>query len=166
MNRSGDPGVGPRILAQALALGLVVGLAVWGFYRHRGGLTPGPSWLIVAVVLAIATLIVIVVWPVRAYQRGRSGSRFSPLRAARALQLAQAGALTGAAAVGWFIGQGIVIVRDLSLRVMQGHLAATGLAVLASLVLLGAGLWGQAQCRLPDDDSDDTDSAGARGNGA
>lgn len=160
MKGSADEGVGWRSLALASVLGLVVGLGVWGFYRHGGGLTPGPSWLIVALVLVIAVLIVIVVWPVRARMNGRTSEGFSALRAARALQLAQAGALTGAAAAGWFLGQGIVILRDIGLHVMRGHLSVTGAALVASLILLAAGLWGQAQCRLPDDE--DTDVSGTR----
>lgn len=163
-DRHGDGGVGPRVLAQALALGFVVGLGLWSFYRHGGGLTPAPSWLVVGVIAVIAVLVVIVVWPVRAHVRGRTGARFSSLRAARALQLAQAGALTGAAAIGWFLGQALVIAQDLSLSVQRGHLIPTGGAVLASIGLLVAGLWGQAQCRVPDNDSPPRPPSASPGN--
>ncbi len=128
-----------------------VSLVVWVVHRRRGGLVPPVPWVTVALLLVLALLVVSAAWPVRSYLRGRR-REVDMLRAARALTLSQAGALTGSAAFGWYLGQLLIAVPDLGLTVVRAaaeHLVA---AVLAAALLVVAGLWAQRMCRIPPDD--------------
>ena len=99
----------------------------------------------------------LVLWmarPVRRYLQGQATGPLDPLRAARIVVLAQAAALTGSLATGWYLGQ-LVVVTDLSLVANQMRLlpllalAATGLALAA------AGLVAQRWCRVDPRDEDE-----------
>ncbi len=144
-------GIGPREIALVATVAGLVSLAVWSLWRRGGHLVPSPGWVAVALLLVIAALVVVVAWPVRSHVQGRTSRRFDPLRAARALQLAQAAVLTGAGAVGWFVAELFVATRDLAFAAARRSSLADVVAALASVVLVAAGLWAQSMCRLGDD---------------
>jgi Na+-translocating ferredoxin:NAD+ oxidoreductase RnfD subunit len=153
-------GVGVR-LRLAVLVGLVVaaisGLAWRTYTVSSGSLVPRPPWPALVLLLVMASFVVAMAWPVRRYLRGRATRTLDPLRAARVVVLAQAAVLTGAAAAGWYAGQLAVVLGGLGLLANRDRLLPLGLAVLASVVLAGAGLLGQRWCRVepPRDDEDD-----------
>ena len=102
----------------------------------------------------------LVLWlarPVRRYLQGRATTSLDPLRAARTVVLAQAAALTGSAAAGWYAGQLVVVLTDLSLDANRGRLLPLGALVVAGVALAAAGLVAQRWCRIdpPAEDDDD-----------
>ena len=143
---------------------MAVSLVVWLVHRRGGGLVPAVPWVTSGLLVVLAALVVSAAWPVRSYLRG-SRREVDMLRAARALTLAQAGALTGSAALGWYLGQLLIAVPDLDLTIVRTaaeHLVA---AVVASGVLVAAGLWAQRMCRIPPDDQNGTGAGSGSGAG-
>ncbi len=148
------------------ALGVVAAVAgllsviVWILVTGAGMLIPAPPWVALLVLVALAAGVLVVARPVRAYLKGTSRKPFDRLRAARVLVLAQAGALTGGAVGGWYLGQLAVLLRDADLLANRGPAVRTGLGVLCAVLLVGAGMLAQAWCRLPDqsDDGDPDDA--------
>lgn len=140
-----------------LAVALVVGALSWmgwKVYANQGHLLPSVSWFAAMLLLLLAALVVSAGLPVRRFLKGQSTRTLNPLRAARTLILAQASALTGAAALGWYAGQTVLVLPDLdfgSNRTLLWRLATAGAS---ALVLMAAGLWTQRMCRIdpPKDD--------------
>ena len=99
-------------------------------------------------------------WPARcaATCRGGPTTSLDPLRAARTVVLAQAAALTGSAAAGWYLGQLVVVLTDLSLEANRGRLLPLGALVVAGVALAAAGLVAQRWCRI-DPPAEDDDEA-------
>ena len=78
----------------------------------------------------------------------------NPIRAARSLALAQAGALTGAALIGLYAGQALGMAPDWDLQASRRLLWGYAGGLLAALWLLVAGLLAQSWCRIPPRDRD------------
>lgn len=147
-------GVTARHLAVIGAVALIASLVVWGVARAAGSLVAKPSWVAIALLLVMGGLILAAAWPVRKHLAQKSTRVLDPLRAARAAVLAQAAALTGAGAVGWYLGALLVGIRDLDLAVGRATLPWLVGALLASAVLVACGLVAQSWCRIEDDDPD------------
>ena len=75
-----------------------------------------------ALLVVMGGLVLWLARPVRRYLQGRATTSLDPLRAARTVVLAQAAALTGSAAAGWYPGQLVVVVTDLSLEANKARL--------------------------------------------
>ncbi|MEO7069745.1 MAG: DUF3180 domain-containing protein [Nostocoides sp.] len=138
-----------------VGLALTAGsLLIWLLNRRSGGIVPPTSWLAIALLVLIAGLVVSATWPVRNYLRGNGARRLDPLRAARALTIAQAATLTGSGAFGWYFGQVLASLADLGLVAVRGRMPGLVAALVAAGLLTGCGLWAQAMCRVdpPDDD--------------
>lgn len=148
---TGRRGIGARQLVLVLALLALVSFAIWEWRRREGSLVPPTPWVAIGLLVALAALVVSAAWPVRTQLTVRRSARFDPLRAARTLVLAQASALTGAGALGWYAGQLLVALRDVDLTPVRSSIVRIVLAALASVVLMAAGLWAQSMCRLDDD---------------
>ena len=131
----------------ALVIGLASGL-LWMLVTGEGTLVPRPSWLAAGLLAAMAAFVIGFAWPVRSYLSGSSTRRLDPLRAARVVVLAQAATLTGAAAVGWYAGQLVVVASDLSLVANQDRLWRLAILVGTGVVLCIAGLVAQHWCRV------------------
>lgn len=154
-------GLRVRHLVTVLAATTLVSGVVWHFVTRTGRMLQGPALLAAVVLLVLAGLVLWAGWQVRAYQRGEPGKDFSALRAARILGLAQAGALTGAAVSGWYLGHLATILPDRDLT-PYGRQVVPLLVLIGSGVLLAvAGLVTQRWCRITDDGPDDRpDTAG------
>ena len=92
---------------------------------------------------------------------GEAKGTLDPLRAARVVVLAQAAALTGAAAAGWYLSQIVVVATDLSLVANRGRLLPLSALVVAALALAGAGVVAQRWCRIDPPDAGEGDSTPA-----
>jgi Protein of unknown function (DUF3180) len=146
------------VTGRGLTTGLVASVALivgalswmgWTLFLNAGHLLPSPSWLSAILVLLMAPLVISAGVPVRRFLRGQAVHTLNPIRAARTLVLAQAAALTGAAVLGWYAGQLVCALSDLSLdhnRALVWPLAVTSAA---ALVLAVAGLLTQRMCRIP-----------------
>jgi hypothetical protein len=134
--------------------GYLIGLGI----THDGSLLPRPPWFAGVLLVIMAVLVLWVARPVRRYLQGRATVPLDPIVAARTVVLAQAAALTGAAAAGWFLGQLAVVVGDLSLVANQSRILPFALLFLAAVGLAVAGMVAQHWCRIEPPDERDVPS--------
>ncbi len=147
-------GVNARHLATVGLVALVLAVLAWGIGRRSGTVVPSPSWVAIALLLVMGGLVLAAAWPVRKHLSQKATRVLDPLRAARAAVLAQAAALTGAGAVGWYLGSLLVGIRDIGLSVGREALPWLLAAILAAAALVGCGLVAQGWCRIDEDDRD------------
>ena len=153
-----------EIRVQTLVIvGAVTGLisfVVFELIARSGTLTPRPSLLSGVLLVVMGGLVLWLARPVRRYLQGRATKPLDPLRAARTVVLAQAAALTGSAAAGWYLGQLVVVLTGLSLEANRSRLLPLGALVVAGVALSAAGLVAQRWCRVdppPEDDDEARD---------
>jgi predicted Co/Zn/Cd cation transporter (cation efflux family) len=147
-------GTQPRhLLVGALVAG-VLGFVVDRWVESSGGSPLPVPWSALVGMVAIAVGVVVVAWPVRRWNRGDRSRRLDPLRAARAAVLAKAASLSGAILVGWFAGQGLGALGDLTIEPRRDRFVLAMVAVLVATLVLVAGLVGQRWCRRPPDEDE------------
>jgi hypothetical protein len=141
-----------RTRVQSLAvIAVLVAVACWLALRalaSRGVVSPEVPWLVVAVEVVIAAVVLAMGWAVRQYLHGNRPT-LNPIRAARTAVLAKACCYTGAALSGWYGGQVLVVVGDLDIASQRARAGAAALAVLGALVMAGVGLLVEWFCRIP-----------------
>lgn len=153
----------PQTLAVVAAVLAVLSFVVFALVTRDGSLVPRPSLLSGVLLVVMGGLVLWLARPVRRYLQGRATSSLDPLRAARTVVLAQAAALTGSAAAGWYAGQLVVVLRGLSLDANVSRVLPLVALVVAALALAAAGLVAQRWCRVDprdDDDEERRDRAG------
>lgn len=154
-------------LSQLLAVTVLVGGLGWVLIHvrlDRGSGQPSVSWIAAATLALAAVLIVSAGLPIRRYLQGRATTSLNPMRAARTLALAQAGAITGSGVAGWYAAVVLAAFPDRGLS-SANQLIWTALAALAAAILLvAAGLVVQRICRLdpPDEGTERAGAAGSR----
>ncbi|WP_370891104.1 DUF3180 domain-containing protein [Janibacter sp. GXQ6167] len=114
---------------------------------------PRVPWIAIGLLVLMAVIVLAIGWPVRRHTHG--GKRVESLRAARVLGLAQASALTGAGVAGVYLGPLLRLLPDLGWADSSERALRLGLAVLAALAVVVAGLVVQAWCRVNEDDDED-----------
>lgn len=145
-------------LALAGAVAGIVSFVVFEMLTRDGSLVPRPSLFAGLLLLVMGGLVLWLARPVRRYLLGRATSSLDPLRAARTVVLAQAAALTGSAAAGWYAGQLVVVAGDLSLVANRSRVLPLVLLVVAAVALAVAGQVAQRWCRIdPPEDRDERD---------
>lgn len=142
----------------ALAAALV-GRVVLGLVTSGGGAVGRIAWPVHATLVLLTGLVLWAGWAVRQYTRGRRPS-LSGLRAARTLVLAQSAAITGSVLVGWYAAHVLLVARDLDIAVLRSKAVVAGLAALAALALVVAGLVVEAWCRVRGGDDEDDEGTG------
>ncbi|MCL2092012.1 MAG: DUF3180 domain-containing protein [Micrococcales bacterium] len=138
------------LLAVAVVVAALTWLGAWTLVRHDGQL-PEVGWLVLAVELLIAAVVLALGWTVRQYQHGRRPD-LNPLRAVRTAMLAKAACYTGALLLGWYGGQGVYLVSDLVVPGNGRRAVAAGLAAVGAVVLAVVGLVVERFCRVPPSD--------------
>lgn len=137
---------------QTLLLTAVGATAVtWSLLRvlvTRGGTPPEVPWLVVAVEVLIAAVVLAMGWAVRQYQQGRRPT-LDPMRAARTAVLAKASCYTGALLAGWYGGQALSLLVDADVPGNGERAAAAGVAALGAMVMVVVGLVVEHFCRIP-----------------
>jgi MFS family permease len=113
---------------------------------------PSTSWLAVFIFVALALGLLLAGRPVKRLVAGRATRPVNPLYAARVLAMAQAAALAGAAIVGWYVAQVLMLVPDADVPSQQLQMLTLGVLALAAAGLAAVGLVVQRWCRLEDDD--------------
>lgn len=153
-------GIRPTTLVLTAALAGVLGLLVAVLITRDGSLLPKPPVVAALLLLVMAGVVVIAARPVRRYLEGRAERPLDAIQAARTVVLAQAAALTGAAVVGWEVGQLAVILAGLDLVANRERLLPLLLVIGCALVLGGAGLLAQHWCRVDPPEDDEGGTAG------
>ena len=138
----------------AAAAGLV-SFGVFVMITRSGELVPRPPLLAGVLLVVMAGLVLWLARPVRRYLQGRATIPLDPVQAARTVVLAQAAALTGSAATGWYAGQLAVVLTDLSLVANRSRILPLSLLLVAGVVLATAGLVAQRWCRVDPRDEDE-----------
>jgi len=144
-------------ISTLVLVGAVVGIIGFGIFElitRSGTLVPRPSLLSGVLLVVMGGLVLWLARPVRRYLQGRAKTPLDPLRAARTVVLAQAAALTGSAAAGWYAGQLVVVLTGLSLDANQGRVLPLAALVVAGVALATAGLVAQRWCRVDPRDED------------
>lgn len=144
-------------------LALVAAVLSWlglGLWDRRGGDPLPLPWTAVIGMVVLALVVVAAGLPVRRWARGRRDRPVDPLAAARTAVLAKAAAYGGAALVGWYAGQALVIVPN-PVGARRARLIAAVASAVAAAGLSVAGLVVQRWCRVPPPD-DDEDRSGSR----
>jgi peptidoglycan/LPS O-acetylase OafA/YrhL len=148
-------------LLAVVAVSMAVSWAALTVAIDVGASTPTPTWPVIVVVALLAVGVLAAAWPIRQWNAGRRGAPLNPLRAARTVALAKAAALTGAVMTGLLGGLALLALPRLDVAAQSERAAASGLAVLASVALLLAGVIAERWCRIPPVD-DDAGTGGIR----
>ncbi len=136
-------------VSRVLAVGVGTLLVCLALLRLTGFVPPAPTWLAGLVLALLAAFVVGAGWAVRRTRLGRLSRPVPPLRAARTLVLAQAGALTGSLMAGWYAAQAVVLLPDLDVDSQRSRVWLLVALAGTSVVLAVAGLISQALCRIP-----------------
>jgi hypothetical protein len=144
-----------QTLAIVAAAAGLVSFGLFAMLTRSGDLVPRPPVLAGVLLVVMAALVLWLARPVRRYLPGRATTSLDPLRAARTVVLAQAAALTGSAAAGWYAGQLVVVLTDLSLVANRSRILPLALLMAAGLALATAGLVAQRWCRVDPRDEDE-----------
>ena len=125
--------------------------AAWLLLRllERGSVyTPPVPWLVSAVMLVIAAVVLVMGWQVRQFLRGKR-PRLNPLRAARTAVLAKASCYAGALLAGWYLAQVLVVLADLEILARRAQASSAAIATGAAVLLAVVGLVVEWFCRVP-----------------
>ncbi|MGO4598943.1 DUF3180 domain-containing protein [Terrabacter sp. 2RAF25] len=154
-------GVRATTLVLAAVAMTVLAWLVLRLLASRGTPVPEPGWVGAAAMLFLGGGLLVAGWQVRKVRDGSPNPAVTPLRAARTLVLGQAGALTGAVLVGWYVANVLVLLPDADVVSQRGRIWPFLLHAVVALLLAVSGMLVQAWCRLRprDDEDDDTDRA-------
>jgi hypothetical protein len=144
-------GIRIRVL---VAVAVVVGGASWVVLKllQGGGRDlPTTSWLAVFIFVALGLGLLLAGRPVKRLVAGRATRPVNPLYAARILAMAQAAALAGAAIVGWYLAQVILLLPDADIPSQQLQMLVLGVLALAAAGLAAVGLVVQKWCRIDEE---------------
>lgn len=141
-----------RTRVQTLGIvAVLVALAGWLLFRalaSRSVVPPAVPWLVVAVEVVIAAIVLAMGWSVRQYLKGNKPD-LDPIRAARTAVLAKSSCYTGAVLAGWYGAQVLAVLGDLDVASQRARAAAAGVAVVGALVMAAVGLVVEWFCRIP-----------------
>ena len=147
-------GIRARVL---VAVFVVVAGASWVALRLLSGggrELPSTSWLAVFIFVALGLGLLIAGRPVKRLLAGRATRPLNPLYAARVLAMAQAAALAGAAIVGWYAAQIVLLLPDADIPSQQLQIVVLGILAVAAAGLAATGLLVQKWCRLDEPPTD------------
>ncbi len=140
-----------------LGLALTVALVSWLVIRQLyGDLPPFPAFVPLSLA-GLAVVEVVLGSQLRSRIARRPGTTpVQPLVAARAVALAKASSLVGAAAAGFWAGLLLHVIPNINFLTVAGADARTGvIGLLCAMALAAAGLWLEHSCRTPDRPEDD-----------
>jgi Protein of unknown function (DUF3180) len=153
-------GIRLRVL---VAVAAIVGCASWIILRllqASGHDLPGSSWIAAALFAVLGFGLIAAGRPVKRLVAGQATRPVHPLYAARVLAMAQAAALGGAALVGWYVAQILLVLPDADIPSQQLRILEVGVLALTAAGLALVGLVVQRWCRLDDDDRVEPPDAG------
>ncbi|MCX2927856.1 DUF3180 domain-containing protein [Streptomyces sp. NEAU-W12] len=147
-----------RVLAGVF---VVAGILSWAGARLWNSLGTLPSVPLAApVVLAlIAVVLTATALSLRARLKDQRERRpdakgVDPMMAARAVVFGQASALVAALVAGMYGGTGVFLLESLDIPARRDQAFYAGFSVLAGVAVIGAALFLERVCKLPEDDDD------------
>jgi H+/Cl- antiporter ClcA len=155
-----DPSMRPTSISVLIVVGLVAAAVGWlllsAFYETLPPLPWSP--VIVLAVLAVAEGLLAQNTSAR-IQRKPGAPRVNPLAVARYVALAKASSLLGALSTGFSAGVLIVLLMRGTVAA-RADLPAAIASVVSALALIGAAIWLERACRVPEqpDSKDENDS--------
>lgn len=158
-----DPRLGPTNPSTLLVGGLAAAAAGWLLLSFFYGSMPPLPWLPIVTVAVLAVAEGFLAQNTRARIERRPGApRVDALAVARYAVLAKASSLAGAIFAGFSAGLLSWLALEPTQAATDDVPAAVG-GVVASLALVGAALWLERSCRVPDRPDDADDDAGNSG---
>ena len=151
----------PTRIASLLALFVAVAAVTWGVLTHsedRGGVLPPLSWSAPAGLVALGAVVLVTALALRSRLR-RDEKRPHPLSMAQMAVLGKASAHVGPIVGGLYAGYALILLPALEIGDRRERALVAGGAVLASLVLTGAGLFLERTCRVRGGRDDDEPTA-------
>ncbi|MBY6413250.1 DUF3180 domain-containing protein [Rhodococcus sp. BP-252] len=150
----------PTRVWDLIGLAVIAAVATWLLVRtFYGSLPPIPVYAgasLYPVALVETILAFVIRSRVDRRQIGAGPRQIHPITAARALALAKASALVGAAATGVWIGFLLHVMPMVStVRAAASDRAGAIVGLVAGAALVGAALWLEHCCRTPDDSPDE-----------
>ncbi|OZE99279.1 DUF3180 domain-containing protein [Rhodococcus sp. 14-2470-1b] len=150
----------PTRVRDLVSIALFAAVAMWLLVRSFYGMLPPMSVLVGASLYPIAIGELIFAFVLRSRvgtsRIGDGPRHVHPITAARALALAKASALVGAAVTGIWAGFLVHILPQAStVRAAAADRPGAIVGLLAGLALVGAALWLEQCCRTPEDRGDD-----------
>jgi hypothetical protein len=150
-----DPSIGPTRPSVLVVAGLAAAAAGWLLFSAFYGRMPALPWLPTITVAALAVIEGVLAQSTRARIERRPGQpRVDPLAVARYAVLARASSLAGAMFAGFSAGLLAWLVLEPT-QAANDDVPAAGAALVASVALIGAALWLERACRVPDQPGDD-----------
>ncbi|MDQ1627929.1 MAG: hypothetical protein QOI54_1673 [Actinomycetota bacterium] len=140
----------PTAVTSLLALFAGLATATWGFLdllESRGAVLPPISWTAPAGLFALGLVVLIAALALRSRLRS-DDRRPHPLAVARMAVLGKASAHVGPIVGGLYAGYALVLLPSLDFSSRRERAVLAGLAVLAALLLTGAGLLLERLCRV------------------
>ena len=138
---------------------VVAGVLSWAGARLWNSIGTLPSVPLAApIVLALIAVVLLATAlslraRLKAQRERRPGAKgVDPLMAARAVVFAQASALVAALVAGMYGGTGVFLLELLDTPNRRDQAIYAGFSVLAGLAVIGAALFLERVCRLPEDD--------------
>ncbi|MGI5146116.1 DUF3180 domain-containing protein [Plantactinospora sp. CA-294935] len=150
--------MGPTRPASLVVAGLASAALAWllvsSFYSH----IPPLPWLPIVTLLALAALEGYAAANTKARVERKPGrDPVDPLAVARFVVLAKASALAGSIFAGFYAGLDVWLLIERT-RAAANDVPAASAGLGASLALVGAALWLERSCRVPDRDDQDSQS--------
>lgn len=143
-----------------LLVAVVAGALSWIVLRlwaDAGNPLPQASWAGLPLLVAVSVGLYLAGRPVKKLVAGQAAKPVHPLYAARVLALAQAAALGGAAVLGWYVAQIVLLLPDSDVESQQSRIIQLGALGLGAVLLAAAGLLVQRMCRIDAPDRRDND---------
>lgn len=158
-----DPWLRPTNPSTLLVGGLSAAAAGWLLLSFFYGSMPPLPWLPIVTVAVLAVGEAFLAQNTRARIERRPGApKVDPLAVARYAVLAKASSLAGAIFAGFSAGLLAWLALEPTQAATDDVPAAVG-GVIASLVLVGAALWLERSCRVPDRPDDADEESGTSG---
>lgn len=154
-----------RTLVGIAAAGLVIGWFGVPLLRQTTGSVPSVPWTSVGTLLFAAAVLAGMAWQTWRQLQHKRGW-MDPHRAVNFLVLAKASVVVGALVAGTYAGYGLHYVDDLAYDAPAQRALRSGLAAVAGVLIVAAGLWLERACKVPEPDEEpDEDVEGDGGPG-
>ncbi|MFF0814598.1 DUF3180 domain-containing protein [Rhodococcus sp. NPDC003318] len=150
----------PTRVRDLAGLAVFAAVATWLLVRTFYGSLPPVSVFAGASLYPVAVIEVVLAFVIRArvdaHRIGSGPHDFHPIVAARAVALAKASALVGAASAGVWLGLLVYLLSQRSeLDAAAQDTTGTFVGLIGGVLLVGAALWLEHCCRTPDEPPDE-----------
>lgn len=143
----------PKLLVQLGAVSAGLAWVIIGWLARFDRLPYG-SYGTAVLFAGLAVAVLVLVWPLRQWNRGVRQRPVNPLRAARLVAFTRSCSRAGALFAGWFVGHAVYLVPDVSFVPQREQLVKVIIIAMTALGLTIAGYIAERWCRLPPDDLD------------